>query len=121
MHNTFCWVDIPVIHLDRAIGFYSALLGKKVEKIQDHGFIFGLLPHEENNVSGCLTEMADREPSIHGPMVYLNVDGRMDQAVEAARLHGVQILSEKTQIGSYGYRAVVMDTEGNAIALHSGS
>jgi hypothetical protein len=27
MSNRIVWVDIPVIDLDRAIGFYSAVLG----------------------------------------------------------------------------------------------
>ena len=28
--DTLCWTDIPVTNLDRAIKFYSALLGKEV-------------------------------------------------------------------------------------------
>lgn len=29
--NTFCWIDIPVIDLDRAIAFYSAILNEPVQ------------------------------------------------------------------------------------------
>ena len=30
MANQLVWVDIPVLDLDRAIGFYSSVLGKPV-------------------------------------------------------------------------------------------
>lgn len=120
MHkNTFCWIDIPVINLDRAIQFYSMILGEPVQKIAEHGFAFGLLPHTEDNVSGCLCVMDDRKPSQDGPLVYLNVEGRLAAAVEMAKKQGGQVIKEKEQIGPYGHRAVILDTEGNAVALYS--
>ena len=117
--NTFCWIDIPVTNLDRAIEFYSAVLGTTVQKISEHGFEFGLLPHEENNVSGCLVVMDDRKPSQNGPLVYLNLEGQIDRALEAVKEQGCAILKPKEQIGPYGYRAIILDTEGNAVALYS--
>lgn len=117
--NTFCWIDIPVIELDRAIAFYSAVLGTPVEKISEHGFEFGLLPHSEENVSGCLSVINHRKPSQDGPLVYLNVEGHLDQAIEAAKEAGSTILEPKEQIGPYGHRAIILDSEGNAIALYS--
>ena len=56
MSNTFVWVDIPVTNLDRAIGFYSAVVGQPVDKIGGPGFNFGLFKHEGNAVGGCLIE-----------------------------------------------------------------
>lgn len=117
--NTFCWIDIPVIDLDRAIQFYSMILGEPVQKIAEHGFEFGLLPHTEDNVSGCLCVMDDRKPSKDGALVYLNVEGRLDNAVEVAKRKGGKVLKEIEQIGPYGNRAVILDTEGNAVALYS--
>jgi uncharacterized protein len=117
--NTFCWIEIPVIDLNRAIAFYSKILEESVQKMEEHGFAFGLLPHTEDNVSGCLYQFEDREPSQNGPLVYLNVEGRLDDAVETAKAQGVKILQAKEQIGPYGHRAIILDTEGNAIALYS--
>jgi hypothetical protein len=34
-------------------------------------------------------------------------------------LNGGKILNAKHQIGPYGFRAVIQDSEGNQIALHS--
>ena len=117
--NTFCWVDIPVIELDRAIQFYTAVLDAPVQKISEHGFEFGLLPHTQENVSGCLCVMENRKPSQDGALVYLNVEGRLDQAIESVKKQGSKVLSPKEQIGPYGHRAIILDSEGNAIALYA--
>ncbi|MDF1677645.1 MAG: VOC family protein [Legionellaceae bacterium] len=117
--HTVAWVDIPVIDLDRAIAFYEKVLNAPIQKKSEHGFEFGLLPHPDDNVSGCLSVMPDRKPSKDGLLVYLNVEGRLSEALEAARAAGQVILVEKEQVGPYGHRAVIVDTEGNAIALYS--
>jgi predicted enzyme related to lactoylglutathione lyase len=88
--DTLCWTDIPVTNLDRAIKFYSAILGKEVRKLSGGGMEYGLLPHEEQNASGCLcirgdSGGVDNRPSANGPLIYLSVEGRLDKAVEAAR------------------------------------
>ncbi len=118
--NTLCWVDIPVLDLDRAIGFYSAILGATVAK-ETHGpdFAFGLLPHADQNASGCLVVGPEHRPSADGPLIYLNVNGRLDDAIQAARAHGGKVLKEREAIGPFGHRAIIADLEGNRIALHS--
>jgi len=45
--DTLCWTDIPVTNLDRAINFYSAVLGQEVSKMSEGGIEYGLLTHEE--------------------------------------------------------------------------
>ena len=122
--DTLCWTDIPVTNLDRAIKFYSAILGKEVRKMSETGFEYGLLPHEEQNASGCLCVGGDsvgnkNEPSETGPLIYLSVEGRLNEAVKAARVNGGKVLQERQQIGPHGVRAIVVDSEGNRIALHS--
>ena len=122
--DTLCWTDIPVTNLDRAIKFYSAVLGKEVRKLSEGGAEYGLLPHEEQNASGCLCIRGDsggvnNTPSANGPLIYLSVEGRLDEAVEAARANGGKVLRARQQIGEHGFRAVVIDSEGNRIALHA--
>ncbi|HEY2343789.1 MAG TPA: VOC family protein [Chthoniobacteraceae bacterium] len=119
--NTICWTDIPVADLNRAVAFYTAVLGQTVQK-QSHGnFEFGLFPHAEDNASGCLFVMEDTKPSLAGPLVYFSVEGRLDAAIEAARTGGGKLLQEKHPIGPYGFKAVIVDSEGNRVALHSKS
>jgi uncharacterized protein len=119
MKNQFVWVDIPVLDLDRAIKFYSAVLGAEVALQSFSGDSFGLLPHAQTNVSGCLYQSEDNRPSQTGPLIYLNADGRIDGAISAVLENGGKIIQEKHQIGEHGYRAVILDSEGNKIALHS--
>ena len=124
--DTLCWTDIPITNLDRAIRFYSAVLGKEVKRLSEGGMEYGLLPHEEQNASGCLCLRSDsggvdNRPSANGPLIYLSVEGRLDEAVEAARANGGKILRAKQQIGEHGFRGVVIDSEGNRIALHTSS
>lgn len=124
MANQVVWFDIPVTDLDRAIRFYSAVLGAPVKKQEFPGMVFGQLPHQESEVSGCLTpgcagEEQGNRPSANGPLLYLNCQGRLDVAISAAGLNGGKVLQPKHQIGPYGFRAVVLDSEGNRIALHS--
>jgi hypothetical protein len=119
MNNTICWTDIPVADLERAMKFYSAVLGALVKKESKPGMEFGLLPHAETNVSGCLYKAGDNRPSDHGPLIYLSVEGRLDAAIKAVREHGGKVVVDKEPIGPYGFRGVIMDSEGNRIALHS--
>lgn len=120
LHNSLVWVDIPVLDLDRAIGFYSAVLGEPVTRQGGPGFAFGLLPGSEPGVRGCLYEpQSDNRPSRQGPLIYLNAEGRLHEAVSAAREHGGAVVQAVHDIGGHGWRALVIDSEGNRIALHS--
>ncbi|MEY2544677.1 MAG: uncharacterized protein QOE81_2138 [Verrucomicrobiota bacterium] len=122
--DTLCWTDIPVTNLDRAVKFYSAVLGEEVKKLSEGGMEYGLLPHGEQNASGCLCVRSDsggvdNAPSANGPLIYLLVEGRLDEAVKAVRANGGNVLRARQQIGEHGFRAVVIDSEGNRIALHT--
>jgi predicted enzyme related to lactoylglutathione lyase len=119
MSNQIVWCDIPVANLDRAIKFYSGLLGKPVAKEAMPGMTIGLLPHAGEDVGACLCEIPDIKPGLDGPLIYLNCDGRLDIAIATVELNGGEILKPKHQIGPYGWRAVIQDSEGNRIALHS--
>jgi len=119
MSHQFVWVDIPVVDLDRAIAFYSKLLGAPINKEGGDGFVFGLLPHANTNVSGCLYTPSDNAPSRTGPLVYLNASGRLKQAVAAALESGGTVLENIHPIGPHGFRAIILDSEGNRIALHA--
>ena len=120
MSNRTVWVDIPVTDLDRAIAFYSAVLGEPVTKEGGAGFLFGVLPHAEGEAAGCLYLPGEENtPSQTGPLVYLNAEGRLPEAEAAAAAHGGKVLQAVHPMGPHGYRAIVLDTEGNRIALHA--
>ena len=113
------WFDIPCRDIDRAIRFYSAVLGCEIER-QDFGdWSMGVLPHEGDSVGGCLASGAEQDPGDKGVLIYLNCHGRLDEAIAQVEPQGGAILTEKHQIGPHGFRAVIRDSEGNRVALHS--
>jgi uncharacterized protein len=117
--NQVVWVDIPVRDLDRAIRFYSAVLGSPVRKQEYPGMSIGLFPGEDPDVSGCLYSKDGEDPSDKGLLIYLNAQGRLDEAIAAVEATGGKVLQPKHQIGPHGFRAVILDSEGNRLALHS--
>jgi predicted enzyme related to lactoylglutathione lyase len=120
LHHQVVWFDIPVRDIDRAVRFYSAVLGISLKKEQaGPGAAVAALPHAEGAIGGSLVQNMDAKPSESGPLLYLNANGRLDEALMAVEKHGGKILAEKHSIAPFGFRAVVVDCEGNRIALHS--
>jgi predicted enzyme related to lactoylglutathione lyase len=119
MNPNIVWYDIPALDLDRAIRFYSAVLGAPVKKEAVDGVPLGWLPTPDGEFMGCLCVVAGFRPSADGVMIYLSVNGRLHDAVAAVRTHGGTVQSDIHSIGAYGVRAEVLDSEGNCIALHS--
>jgi uncharacterized protein len=78
-----------------------------------------MLPSEGEGAAGCLFVKDGEKPSETGPLFYLNADGRLDQAVDAVAPNGGKVLQPKHAIGPHGFRAVIVDSEGNRLALHS--
>lgn len=104
MANSLVWVDIPVADLDRAIKFYSAVLGAPIAKQEYPGMSIGLLPAGEKDAGGCLHRSETDRPSDHGPLIYLNCQGRLDDAVAAVVPGGGKVIQAKHPIGPHGFR-----------------
>ena len=117
-YNRAVWFDIPVADLDRAADFYAAVLGIKVHKEQSGSFSFCVLNHQDGN-GGCLIRKESEICSNSGILVYMNVDGRIRDAVSQVEKMSGRVLEPIHAIGPHGFRAVVLDSEGNLIALHS--
>jgi uncharacterized protein len=119
MANQIVWCDIPVLDLDRAVKFYSAVLGTEVKKQEFPGMTTAFLPHNDGEVGACLFASNDDKPSDRGLLIYLNANGRLDDAISAVSANGGKVLKPKHAISPYGFRAIIMDSEGNRVALHS--
>jgi uncharacterized protein len=93
------WFDLPVADLERASRFYAAVLGIKVHQEKAGSFSFAVLEHGADGNGGCLIPNA-KDVSAAGILVYMNVDGRIHDAVRQAER---------------------LESEGNRIALYSGT
>jgi len=122
-HNRVVWCDIPVDDLDRACAFYAGVLGIEVNQESFGEIKFAVLAHDEGN-GACLIPRhgaSEASPAGGGPMIYLNVDGRIRDAVEKVTQLGGKVTTEVHPIGPHGFRALIEDSEGNAMAIHSNS
>ena len=122
IENKIVWVDIPVIDLKRASEFYSHLMNLEFTIEENVDMKFALCPHKDNEAAFCLVVDPKFEPSCTNHnhiLIYLNVNNRMDEALSEVTKHGGKILTAKEQIGPWGFRAIIMDSEGNRVGLHS--
>lgn len=117
-HNRAVWFDIPFDHLDRAVDFYSTVMNIKVQKESMGEIEFAVLEHGEGN-GGCLVPRKEGTGSAGGILVYLNVNGRIRDAVTKTVEKGGSIIQDTHSIGPHGFRALILDSEGNHLALHS--
>jgi predicted enzyme related to lactoylglutathione lyase len=118
MDNSINWFEIPVTDLARAAKFYSEILGVEVKVTKEMDTDMGMFPMDGSNVSGALV-IGYSKPSVDGTRVYLNCNGKIDEVLSRVEAAGGKIDTPKTKIGEYGWTAMIVDTEGNMLGLHS--
>ncbi len=116
MANRIVWFDVPASDLERAMNFYSKVLDVEINE-EFPGV--AVMSHDEGEIGGCVFKSEEIQPSDQGTLLYFNVDGRLDAAVAAVEECGGTIKEPRHPIGEFGHRALVIDSEGNRIALHS--
>lgn len=77
------------------------------------------MPHQDNEAAGCLLHDPKVHPSLNGVLIYLNTEGRIAEALQNAKTSGAKILQEIEKVGPYGYRTIIIDSEGNRVAFYS--
>lgn len=122
-HNPVGWFEIYVQDMARAKQFYESVFQIKLERLPtlpDMPVELWSFPMIENamGASGALVKMADGPSGGNCVLVYFSC---ADCAIEAARAtsSGGEIVRDKMPIGQYGFIALIRDTEGNMIGLHS--
>jgi len=122
--HAISWFEIPATDLERAQKFYEAIFDMHMIPLDLPNFKMRMFPLEDmqNGVGGALVDSGGfHKPSAsEGPLVYLNGNPDVQQVLNKVEAAGGKIMVPKTEISpEYGFMAVMMDTEGNRIALHS--
>ena len=124
MNNAISWFEIAATDLSRAQKFYETIFSINMIPMDLPNIKMRMFPLEDmmTQVGGAVVDSGGfhKASSTDGPLIYLNanpdVQNVLDKVIEA----GGSIMVAKTEISpEYGYMAVINDTEGNRIGLHS--
>ena len=120
--NPVDWFELPVKNMSRAKTFYETVLDIQLNKLDLPAEDFEMwtfpMAMDEPNASGALVQGASYEPSMTGIILYFHC---ADLTVELDRVKeaGGEILRPKMSIGEFGFVAIIKDTEGNRVGLHT--
>ena len=118
--NPVGWFEIYVQDMERAKAFYQSVFQVELTRLNSPDVELWSFPMEMDKwgAGGALVKMDEVSSGGNSTLVYFSC---ADCAVEASRVveAGGQILRDKWSIGEYGFIALVIDTEGNKIGLHS--
>lgn len=120
--NPVGWFELYVNDMPRARRFYEQVLGVTLAPLQgaDPAVVLWAFPGDPAGAgaTGALVQMAGVAPGGGGTLVYFSCEDCGEMAARAAASGG-QIQRPKFAIGPYGFIALVSDSEGNLIGLHS--
>ena len=123
MKNAISWFEIPAIDLDRATKFYEIIFNLKLNALDLPNIKMRMFPIEDMmGVGGAVVDSGGfhKPSSTDGPLLYLNGNPDVQFILDRVEAAGGKIMVPKTEISpEYGYMAVIIDTEGNRIGLHS--
>jgi uncharacterized protein len=115
--NAINWFEIPVSDFARAKAFYEAVFDIEMATSSASDYQWAFFP---SGVSGALCFGEGYIPSGNGSILYLNANPELNIILERVTDNGGRILVPKAFIGEgHGHFALVLDSEGNRIALHS--
>ncbi len=123
--NVIGWVEIPVADMQRAITFYEAVFGWKLQHSVIGDLEMALFPADAESkpgATGSLVKHAEfYKPCTDGALPYFNSpSGDLDNELNHVEAAGGRVLIFKRQISpEHGFMAVFLDTEGNRVAMHS--
>jgi len=123
-NNAVGWFEIPVTNMDRAVNFYEKVLNLEFQRNNFGGLEMAWFPWKEDGLGSPGTLVCHEKyykPSADGVLIYLTAHSG-DLANELSRVEeaGGKVLQQKKQISEeYGFMALILDSEGNRVALHS--
>ncbi len=123
-NNVVGWFELPVINMDRAIKFYQTVFGFELSRNKIGNLDMAWFPYIETGLgtTGSLVYNQDcYKPSSDGTLIYFTAhSGHLENELSMVEQAGGKILQPRTLItDEIGYMTIILDSEGNRIALHS--
>lgn len=123
--NALNWFEIPVADFDRAKKFYETIFSYQMPENQMGPARMGFLLYDFQNgkVGGAIVyNPTFYSPQANGTLVYLNCQPDLQPVLDKVDAAGGKVLTPKTEIApgqNLGFWALITDSEGNRVALHS--
>jgi predicted enzyme related to lactoylglutathione lyase len=121
MNNPVGWFEIYVKEMERAKTFYQAVFDVELTRLESPPDLeMWAFPMQSDGfgASGSLVKMEGCGSGDNSVLVYFSCADCAVQVAKAVKSGG-KIHKDKMSIGQYGYIALVVDTEGTMIGLHS--
>ena len=132
-HGNVIWFEIPAKNLDRAIKFYSEVLGVTITKQKLHKTDYGVFDKKKIGIGGVIVERPEKAGVGVSLFFFVNV---LSDALDIALADGGKIITPKMLLkqtnaegkvtlaqnlidNQVGYFSEILDSEGNQIALYS--
>ena len=122
--NTVSWFEIYVDDMQRAKQFYETVFATELTKLEspipESDMEMYAFPWVEKaaGASGALVKNKMQGAATGGTLVYFACE---DCSIEASRVEnaGGNLIMPKFKIGEHGFIAIIKDSEGNTVGLHS--
>lgn len=121
-HNPVGWFEIYVSDMARAKAFYTAVFGRElvllpavVDGLEMYAFSW---VEGGAGAAGALVKHPEVCAGKGGTLVYFSCQEVTNEANRAAQAGG-KVIQPKMAIGPYGFIALIEDSEGNMLGLHS--
>ena len=122
LKNPIGWFEIHVADMERASRFYEAVFQQSLNPLpsaepqMEMRMLSGDMTMHGAN--GALVKHPMKKPTTEGVLVYFSCEDCATQQALAVE-HGGKVFKPKFSIGANGFIAIIGDSEGNAIGLHS--
>ncbi len=120
MKNAINWFEIFVADMPRAKKFYEQSFNCALVEENFGGEPIAMFPFDRmGGVGGSLTKSGRAKPSGEGALLYLNAGDDLDGILARVPRAGGKVVTPRTAIPPAGSMAVILDSEGNRVGLHS--
>lgn len=118
--NPVGWFEIAANDLERAKKFYTSVFGLQVQYMEmadSKMYMFGGGP-ESAGSAGSLIQSPMSKPNSEGTIVYFSC-ADLTKELSIVEGAGGKVVLPKTSIGEFGFIALISDSEGNTVGLHT--
>ena len=120
MSSVINWFDIPALNFERAVRFYETVLSCRLNQENMLGAQLAIFPAKPGEATGAIMAREGLSPGPGGITIYLKAGNDLAPPLARVEAAGGKVVFPKKFIKEgFGYFAIMIDSEGNSVGLHS--